>query len=318
MAVSLKGRSLLTLKDFSPEEIRYLLDLSHQVKRERKDGILSERFRGRTLAMIFEKRSTRTRCAFETAFGEEGGCPVFLSTQDIQLGSKESVEDTARVLGRMFDCIEFRGFKQKTVETLAAYSGVPVYNGLTDAYHPTQVLADVMTMEERFGKVKGLTLCFVGDGRNNVAASLMIISAKLGINFTVVAPESLFPSEELVRTCSEYAALSKAVITVSKELRDVAGADGVYTDVWASMGEEAKQAERERLLRPYQVNAELMEKTGKPAAVFLHCLPAVKEQEVTTEVIEGKQSVVWDEAENRKHTIKAVMLATLGVEHIKA
>ncbi|HOV62387.1 MAG TPA: ornithine carbamoyltransferase [Spirochaetia bacterium] len=314
MAVSLKGRSLLTLKDFSPEEIRYLLDLSHRVKKERRDGLFHQRFKGRTLAMIFEKRSTRTRCAFETAFGEEGGHPVFLSTQDIQLGSKESVEDTARVLGRMFDCIEFRGFKQQTVETLASYSGVPVYNGLTDSYHPTQALADVMTLEERFGDVRGLSLCFVGDGRNNVAVSLMIISSKLGIHFTIVAPESLFPGEELVKTCTEYADESKARIKISTALESVHGADAIYTDVWASMGEEAKQAERERLLRPYQVNSALMHRTGKSITVFLHCLPAVKEQEVTTEVIEGEQSVVWDEAENRKHTIKALMLATLGVE----
>jgi ornithine carbamoyltransferase len=308
-----KGRSLLTWLDYEAGDIRYLLELSKTVKAEGSRGEIKRRFAGKTLALIFEKRSTRTRCAFETAFGEEGGHPVFLSTQDIQLGGKESVEDTARVLGRMFSAIEFRGFKQTTVESLAKYSGVPVYNGLTDEYHPTQVLADIMTIEESFGPSKGKKLCFVGDGRNNVANSLLIICSKLGVDFTVVTPAVLNPNQTLIEKCAPLAAASGAKILVTDKLEGVEGADAIYTDVWVSMGEEAKKEERLKLLQPYQVNQALMNKTGKKDAIFLHCLPAVKGEEVTVEVIDGPQSRAWDEAENRKHTIKAIMLATLGV-----
>jgi ornithine carbamoyltransferase len=310
---TLKGRSLLSWKDYSDEEIRYFLGLSKQVKAERYRGERPQRFVGMTVALIFEKRSTRTRCAFETAFGEEGGYPVFLSTQDIQLGAKESVEDTARVLGRMFDAIEFRGYKQSTVETLARYSGVPVYNGLTDTYHPTQVLADIMTLEEAFGDSRGKTLCFVGDGRNNVARSLMIICSKLGIHYTVITPKALFPDQELQTLCAPFARESGAKLTITEDTSAVAGAEAIYTDVWVSMGEEAQRSERLKILDPYRVTGELMKRTGRPDTIFLHCLPAVKGEEVSAEVIDGPQSRAWDQAENRKHTIKAIMLATLGL-----
>jgi len=311
VSLSLFGRSLLTLLDYSPEEIRYLLKLSEKVKAESKKGKILRRFEGKTLALLFEKRSTRTRCAFETAFGEEGGHPVFLSTADIQLGSKESLEDTARVLGRMFSAIQFRGFKQETAEVLSKYSQVPVYNGLTDLYHPTQALADILTLEESFGVSKGKTLVYIGDGRNNVARSLMIICSKLGINFTVVAPVELNPDEELQNKCRSLASASGAIITVTSDINAVKGADALYTDVWTSMGEEDQKEERVRLLSPYQVNQKLMDMTGKKDSIFLHCLPAVKGEEVTADVIDGPQSKAWDQAENRKHTIKAVMLATL-------
>ena len=311
MSASLFGRSLLTLLDYSPDEIKVLLNLAKKVKSESKRGKVYQRFKGKTLAMLFEKRSTRTRCAFETAFGEEGGHPVFLSTSDIQLGGKESLEDTARVLGRMFSAIQFRGFKQETAETLAKYSQVPVYNGLTDLYHPTQALADFLTLEEKFISVKGKTLCYVGDGRNNVARSLMIICAKLGTHFTVITPGELNPDDELRKKTEPFASKSGAVITVTPDIKAVKGADAVYTDVWISMGEEDKKEERRRLLLPYQVNQKLMDSTGKRESIFLHCLPAVKGEEVTADVIDGPQSKAWDQAENRKHTIKAVMLATL-------
>jgi len=311
VSFSLFGKSFLTLLDFTPEEIQYLLKLSGQLKDEAKKGKIKRRFEGKTLAMLFEKRSTRTRCAFETAFGEEGGHPVFLSTADIQLGGKESLEDTARVLGRMFSAIQFRGFKQETAEILAKYSNVPVYNGLTDMYHPTQALADILTLMENFGQVKGRTLCYTGDGRNNVATSLMIICAKLGINFTVITPNELSPDSELRKKISPFAEKSGAVITVTSDINAVKGADAVYTDVWVSMGEEDKKEERVRLLSPYQVNQKLMDMTGKKETIFLHCLPAVKGEEVTADVIDGPQSRAWDQAENRKHTIKAVMAATL-------
>jgi ornithine carbamoyltransferase len=297
--------------DFSPEEIQYLLKLSKQVKTEAKNGKKFKRFEGKTLAMLFEKRSTRTRCAFETAFGEEGGHPVFLSGADIHLGVKEELRDTARVFGRMFSAIQFRGFKQETAETLAEYSGVPVYNGLTDLYHPTQVLADFLTLQENFGEVKGRTLCYAGDGRNNVARSLMIICAKLGTNFTIITPPELNADSVLLQKCNTLAETSGAVIKVTSDISAVLGADALYTDVWASMGEEAQKEERVKLLSPYQVNQKLMNMTGKSSTIFLHCLPAVKGEEVTADVIEGPQSKVWDQAENRKHTIKAVMLATL-------
>ncbi|GHT61709.1 ornithine carbamoyltransferase [Spirochaetia bacterium] len=308
---ALKHRSLLTWLDYTEEEIRYLLDLSKQLKAEKKQGEVHQRFLGKTIALLFEKRSTRTRCAFETAFGEEGGHPVFLSTADIQMGAKESIEDTARILGRMFDAIQFRGFKQSTVETLAKYSGVPVYNGLTDDFHPTQALADILTLEENFGPSKGKKLCFVGDGRNNVARSLIVICAKLGIHFTVITPPSLNPDAALLSTCAPLADASGAKITVTADTAEVKGADALYTDVWVSMGEEAKKEERRQLLSPYQVNQALMDRTGRKDSIFLHCLPAVKGEEVTADVIDGPQSRAWDEGENRKHTIKAIMAATL-------
>ncbi len=312
MAVSLFGRSLLTLLDFSPEEIRYLLELSRKVKTEAKKGKTGRRFQGKTLAMLFEKRSTRTRCAFETAFGEEGGHPVFLSTADIHLGSKEPLEDTARVFGRMFSAIQFRGFKQETAVTLAKYSGIPVYNGLTDLYHPTQALADMLTLQENFGELKGRKLCYTGDGRNNVARSLMIICAKLGVHFTIITPNELNPDNATLEKCASLAKMSGAVISVTPDTGAVKGADALYTDVWISMGEEDKREERLKLLSPYQVNQAMMNKTGKKDTIFLHCLPAVTGEEVTDDVLNGEQSRAWDEAENRKHTIKAVMLATLN------
>ena len=312
MAVNFKGRSLLTLLDLSRDDIRYLLDVSHLLKAERTAFQINQRFTGKTLAMLFEKRSTRTRCAFETAFGEEGGHPVFLSNSDIQLGAKESIEDTARVLGRMFDAIMFRGFSQKTVETLAEFSGVPVYNGLTDMFHPTQVLADLMTMEENFGHLAGLNLVFAGDGRNNMANSLMVGCATMGVNCTILAPDSLYPQSELVDTVKQIAYDSGSALTITSSSQEaVPGADVIYTDVWVSMGEEEKAKERIALLEPYRVNRELMEMADNPEVVFMHCLPAVKGNEVTTEVVEGSSSVVWDEAENRKHTIKALMVSSL-------
>jgi len=313
MAVDLKGRSLLTLKDWTPEEVRHVLDLSRRVKKDRRNGTRQERFKGMTLALLFEKRSTRTRCAFETAFGEEGGHPVFLSTTDIHLGTKEAVEDTARVFGRMFDAVQFRGFSQATVETLAKWAGVPVYNGLTDEWHPTQVLADLMTLEEATGSLAGRKLVFVGDGRNNVAHTLLIGCSQMGVHITIVAPPSLSPSPRHVEWARTMGARTGAQVLVTSDVETgVKGADAVYTDVWISMGEEEKSAERIALLSPYQVNDSMMEKTGNPNAIFLHCLPAVKGKEVTMEVIEGPRSRVWDEAENRKHTIKAMMLATLS------
>jgi ornithine carbamoyltransferase len=312
MKVDLKGRSLLTLKDWSPAEVRHVLDLSHKVKKERKSGKRPLRFQGSTLALLFEKRSTRTRCAFETSFGEEGGHPVFLSTADIHLGTKEALEDTARVLGRMFDAIQFRGFKQSTVEALAKWSGVPVYNGLTDDWHPTQVLADLMTLEEAFGSLKGRKLVFVGDGRNNMAHTLLVGCAQLGVHVTIAAPAPLQPAADVVDWARTMASQTGSSVGVTADPAEaVKGADAVYTDVWVSMGEEEKSAERIAQLTPYQVNDALMAQTGNRDAIFLHCLPAVKGKEVTEAVIEGSRSRVWDEAENRKHTIKALILATL-------
>ena len=312
MAVNLKGRNFITLKDFSPEEITCLLDLAEKKKQDKKKGILGHSMQGKNIALLFEKPSTRTRCAFVVGCNDEGAHPEYLGKDDIQLGHKESVEDTARVLGRMFDGIEFRGFKHSTVEALAKYAGVPVWNGLTDEYHPTQILADLLTMREHFGYLKGLNFVYAGDGRNNMANSLMIGMSKMGVNFTIIAPKVLWPAEKLVELCRGYAAEAGSTVTISEDTDAVAGADVIYTDVWASMGEEAKTAERIALLRPYQVNAALMKKTGKDSTVFLHCLPAVKGNEVTEEVFESPASLVFDEAENRMHTIKAVMVATLG------
>ena len=306
-----KGRSLLTWADYTPEEILQFLDYAILVKKQAHAGEIHQRFLGKTIALIFEKRSTRTRSSFETAFGEEGGHPVFMSTADIQLGGKESVKDTARVLGRMFSAIEFRGFKQEHVQKLAEYSGIPVINGLTDDFHPTQALADIMTLQENFGKLKGLHWVFCGDGRNNVARSLMLISAKLGINFSIFSPKELFPPKDIVDSCMGWAEKSGAKISISDEKSVVKGADCLYTDVWVSMGEEALKKERTKLLAPFQVNAELMAATGKKNTIFMHCLPAVLGEEVTEDVFESPASKIWDEAENRKHTIKAIMLALI-------
>lgn len=310
--MNLKGRSFLTLKDYTPEEIEYLLNLAAELKAKKKKGITGNSLKGKNIALIFEKPSTRTRCAFTIGCIDEGGHPEYLGKNDIQLGHKESVEDTARVLGRMFDGIEFRGFKQDTVEKLAKYSNVPVWNGLTDLDHPTQILADFLTLKEQFGKLKGLKLVFVGDGRNNMANSLMIGSSKMGIDFTILAPKSLWPEIELVDTCKEYAKNSGSKIEISESLEAIEGADAVYTDVWCSMGEEDLAAERIAILKPYQVNSELLAKTKKDSTIVLHCLPAVKGKEITEEVFEHFADVIFDEAENRMHTIKAVMVATLG------
>lgn len=310
--MDLKGRSLLTLKDFEPEELEYLLTLAMELKYKKKQGITGESLKGKSIALIFEKPSTRTRCAFTVACVDEGGHPEYLGCNDIQLGHKESVEDTARVLGRMFDGIEFRGFAQETVCKLAKYSGVPVWNGLTDTDHPTQILADFLTLKEQFHTLKGLKLVYVGDGRNNMANSLMIGASKLGIHFTILAPKELWPEEELVNLCKGYALASGSVIHITTNLNEVKGADALYTDVWCSMGEENLAGDRMKLLKPYQVNHELMKKTEKDSTILLHCLPAVKGYEVTEELFEEHADVIFDEAENRMHTIKAVMVATLG------
>lgn len=311
--VNLKGRSFLTLKDYSPEEIEYLVDLAIDLKKKKKAGIFEKNLLNKNVALIFEKPSTRTRCAFTIGAIDEGAHPEYLSKNDIQLGHKETVEDTARVLGRMFDGIEFRGFSQDTVNKLAQYSGVPVWNGLTDEDHPTQVLADFMTIKEHLGHLKGIRFVYSGDGRNNMANALMIGASKVGMDFVIVAPESLFPDKNLVALCDTYAKDSGGSITITSDAKaGVKNADVICTDVWVSMGEEDKAAERIALLQPYQVNKELMEATGKAETIFMHCLPAVREKEVTNEVLEGPASVVFDEAENRMHTIKAVMVATLA------
>lgn len=310
--MNLKGRSFLTLKDFTPEEIEYLLNLAAELKEKKKQGITGEGLKGKNIALIFEKPSTRTRCSFTVGCVDEGGHPEYLSKDDIQLGYKESVEDTARVLGRMFDGIEFRGFEQETVNKLAKYSGVPVWNGLTDTYHPTQILADFLTLKEQFDNLKGLKLVYVGDGRNNMANSLMIGATKLGIHFTVLAPKELWPGRELVTTCEEYARNSGSKITISDHLDSVEGADAIYTDVWCSMGEEELATERIKLLRPYQVNKALLANSKKANTILLHCLPAVKGNEITEEIFEQFADVIFDQAENRMHTIKAIMVATLG------
>lgn len=312
--MNLKGRSFLTLKDFTPEEIMYLIDLAADLKAKKKQGITGNSLKGKNIALIFEKPSTRTRCAFTVGASDEGGIPTYLSQHDIQLGYKESVKDTARVLGRMFDGIEFRGFKHEHVEQLAEFSGVPVWNGLTDEYHPTQILADFLTMKEQFGYLKGLKFVYLGDGRNNMANSLMIGCAKMGVDFVIVAPKELWPAEDLVVLCESYAEEAGSTVTITDSTEEVVGADVLYTDVWCSMGEEDKTVERIALLHPYQINQALMDKTGKANTIFMHCLPAVKGNEVTEEVFEKFADVVFDEAENRLHTIKAVMVATLGEE----
>ncbi|WP_371807013.1 ornithine carbamoyltransferase [Halanaerobium congolense] len=329
MAYNLKGRNFLTLKDFSKEEIEYLLTLAEDLKSKKRAGIKGNNLEGKNIALIFEKPSTRTRCAFVVAARDEGGKPEYLGKNDIQLGKKESVADTARVLGRFFDGIEFRGFEHQTVEILGEYAGVPVWNGLTDLYHPTQILADFLTLKENFDKLKGLKLVYAGDGRNNMANSLMIGSAIMGVNFTVVAPKELWPEQGLLQECKELAEKSGAEINVTAEIESgVKNADAIYTDVWVSMGEEDKFENRIELLKPYQVNMEMIKYAENPNLIFLHCLPAyhntetengkkiyeqysLKEMEVTEEVFESKYSKVFDQAENRMHTIKAVMTATI-------
>ena len=311
MPVNLRGRSFLTLMDFTPDEINYLLNLAADLKAKKRAGIRGNFLAGKNIALLFEKSSTRTRCAFTVACNDEGAFPEYLNKNDIQLGAKESVKDTARVLGRMFDGIEFRGFKQETVEDLAKYSGVPVWNGLTDVDHPTQVLADFLTLRENFGNLKGLTLVYLGDGRNNMSNALMIGCAKMGINYVVSSPKELEPDKNLLAKCREIAKHSEIKI-INDPREAVKGADALYTDVWVSMGEEALKEERYKLLRGWQINSDIMKATGKDSTIFLHCLPAVKEAEVTEEVFESEASKVFDEAENRLHTIKAVMVATLG------
>ena len=312
MSVDLRGRSFLTLKDYTAEEIEYLVDLAKDLKEKKKKRIFEKNLLNKNVALIFEKPSTRTRCAFTVGAIDEGAHSEYLGKDDIQLGHKETVEDTARVLGRMFDGIEFRGFSQETVEKLAKYSGVPVWNGLTDDDHPTQVLADFLTIKEKFGYLKGLNFVYVGDGRNNMANALMIGCSKMGVNFSIGSPESLFPEESLLDLCKGYAKESGSQIKITSDVKEaVNNADIIYTDVWISMGEEDKKAERVALLKDYQVNDELMKATGKESTIFMHCLPAVRGYEVTEDVLEGEKSVVFDEAENRMHTIKAVMVATL-------
>nr|WP_321503514.1 ornithine carbamoyltransferase [uncultured Dethiosulfovibrio sp.] len=313
MAINLRGRSFLTLKDFTSREIAYLLDLSMDLKRKKRAGVKGDLLEGKNVALIFEKASTRTRCAFTVACIDEGAHPEFLGKNDIHLGKKEDVQDTARVLGRMFDGIQFRGFSQKLVEDLAEHSGVPVWNGLTDDYHPTQILADFLTIQEAFGKLRGLKLVYIGDGRNNMANSLMIGSAKMGMHCTICAPENLFPEESLMEEVRAIASeTGSQIVLESDPKKAVKDADAIYTDVWVSMGEEDKVEERKKLLMPYQVNQDLMNATGNSETIFLHCLPANKGQEVTEDVFESSRSLVFDEAENRLHTIKAVMVATLG------
>ncbi len=329
MSVTLKGRSFLTLKDFTPGEIDYLINLSLELKQNKYNGIKKRLLEGKNIALIFEKPSTRTRCAFVVAAFDEGAHPEYLGKGDIQLGKKESVKDTARVLGRMFDGIQFRGFKHETVEALAKYAGVPVWNGLTERFHPTQALADFLTVKEHKGNLKGIKFVYVGDGRNNVANSLLIGASKLGLDFRIVSPRELFPDRELLAYTEETSKASGATITVTDDVdRGVDAADVIYADVWVSMGEEEQFEERINLLKPYQVNIDMMKKASD-SAIFLHCLPAfhnretavgeevyqkygIPEMEVTGEVFESKQSVVFDQAENRVHTIKAVMVATLG------
>ena len=329
MPVNLRGRNFLKLLDYTPAEIRYLLDLAAEFKRMKRNGVPHRYLAGKNIVLLFEKTSTRTRCSFEVA-GMDLGCGVtYLDPGSSQMGKKESIADTARVLGRMYDGIEYRGFDQSIVEELANYAGVPVWNGLTNQFHPTQMLADVMTIEENFGTVKGKNFTFMGDARNNVANSLMVVSAKLGMNFTACGPKELWPEEGLVEECKKIAAENGCTIRMTEDPKEgAADADVIYTDIWVSMGEPDEiWTKRIALLKDYQVNKELMA-NAKPTAIFMHCLPSfhdtkttigadiakkfgITEMEVTDEVFESKQSKVFDEAENRMHTIKAVIYATL-------
>ncbi len=328
--MNLKGRNFLKLLDFTPEEITYLIDLAAELKAKKKQGILHDTLRGRNVALIFEKSSTRTRCSFEVAAYDLGMHATFLDPSASQIGKKESIADTARVLGRIYDGIEYRGFEQTIVEELAEYAGVPVWNGLTNEFHPTQMLADMLTIREHFGHLKGIRLTYMGDARYNMGNSLMVVSAKLGLHFTACTNKKYFPDPGLVETCRAIAAETGATIELTEDaLAGTKDADVIYTDVWVSMGEpDAVWEERIRDLTPYRVTAALMENAG-PQCRFMHCLPAfhdlktvigeqihekygLDEMEVTDEVFESPQSIVFDEAENRMHTIKAVMLATLG------
>ena len=330
--MDLKGRSFLTLLDFNKEEIRYMLDLAHELKAKKKKGILGEELKGKNIVLVFDKSSTRTRCSFEVAAHDLGMGTTYLDPSGSQIGKKESIADTARVLGRMYEGIEYRGFGQEIVEELARYAGVPVWNGLTNEDHPTQMIADLLTIQEHKGSFKGLKFVYMGDARYNMGNALMIACSKMGIDFVACAPKSYFPNEALVKECEEYAKASGSTITLTDD--DMAGtkdADVIYTDVWVSMGEpDEVWAERIKDLLPYQVNKAAMD-NAKKDAIFMHCLPAfhdlktkigseisekfgLDEMEVTDEVFESSQSVVFDEAENRMHSIKAVMAATLGME----
>ncbi len=329
MAMNIRGRHFLTLLDYTPAEIRYLLDMSKEFKNLKRNGVPHKYLTGKNIVLLFEKTSTRTRCSFEVA-GMDLGCGVtYLDPGSSQMGKKESIADTARVLGRMYDGIEYRGYNQELVGELARYAGVAVWNGLTDQFHPTQMLADLLTIEEKFGYLKGLNFTYMGDARNNMGNSLMIACAKMGINFTACAPKELFPEEWLVNKAKEIAAESGCTVTLTEDTKEgTTGADIIYTDIWVSMGEPDEVWEtRIKLLKKYQVNKELMA-NAKPTAIFMHCLPSfhdtkttvgaqiaerfgITEMEVTDEVFESKQSVVFDEAENRMHTIKAVIYATL-------
>ena len=329
MAVNLKGRSFLTLMDFTPLEVRYLLDLSHDLKTKKRQGVFNYLLKGKNIVLLFEKASTRTRCAFEVAALEEGAHVTFLDSNSSQMGKKESLEDSAKVLGRFYDGIEYRGFKQSVVEDLAKFSGVPVWNGLTDVDHPTQILADFLTIEEHCNKpLNKVKLVFCGDIRNNMSYALMFGAAKTGMHFVALGPKDLNPDEKILAKVREAAKETGAVIEVTDNVEQaVKGADVLYTDVWASMGEEDQIPARVKLLTPYKVTMDMVQKTGNPDVLFLHCLPAfhdfetkmAKEQkekgfdirEVTDEVFRSRHSVVFDEAENRMHTIKAVMVATL-------
>ena len=327
--MNFKGRNFLTLKDYTAEEIAYLLDLSAELKEKKKKGIPVDHYKGKNIALIFEKTSTRTRCAFEVAAHDLGMGTTYLDPSGSQIGKKESIADTARVLGRMYDGIEYRGFGQEIVEELAKHAGVPVWNGLTNEYHPTQMLADLLTVRENFGKLKGIKLAYMGDARFNMGNSLMIACAKMGMHFVACTNKKYFPNEELLNLCKGYAKESGGSVTLTEDVREgVKDADVIYTDVWVSMGEpDEVWEERIRELTPYKVTKEVMGYASKEA-IFLHCLPAfhdlkttigkemgqrfnLKEMEVTDEVFESAQSKVFDEAENRMHTIKAVMAATL-------
>jgi len=329
--MNLKGRDFLTLLDYTPEEIAYLVDLAAELKAKKKAGVLHDVLRGKNVALIFEKTSTRTRCSFEVAAHDLGMGSTYLDPTGSQIGKKESIADTAQVLCGMFDGIEYRGYGQEIVNELAKYSTVPVWNGLTNEFHPTQILADFLTIKEHFGKLAGLKFAYMGDARYNMGNSLMIGCAKMGLYFVACAPKAYWPAPELVEKCKAIAAETGATITLSDDTDAVKDADVVYTDVWVSMGEPVEVwAERIEALAPYQVNTELMAKS-KPTAVFMHCLPAYHDHktavgkemgekfgrdamEVTDEVFTGPQSIVFQEAENRMHTIKAVMAATLGAE----
>ena len=329
--MNLKGRDFLTLLDYTPEEIAYLVDLAAELKAKKKAGVLHDVLRGKNVALIFEKTSTRTRCSFEIAAHDLGMGSTYLDPTGSQIGKKESIADTAQVLCGMFDGIEYRGYGQEIVNELAKYSTVPVWNGLTNEFHPTQILADFLTIKEHFGKLAGLKFAYMGDARYNMGNSLMIGCAKMGLHFVACAPKAYWPAPELVEKCKAIAAETGATITLSDDTDAVKDADVVYTDVWVSMGEPVEVwTERIEALAPYQVNTELMAK-AKPTAVFMHCLPAYHDHktavgkemgekfgrdamEVTDEVFTGPQSIVFQEAENRMHTIKAVMAATLGAE----